>query len=384
MSQPCGRFCSIPARYRTYLRASPLICLADSISILMRLGYHFIASFQSKRPGALTHTFKYRLASYLRHRFESGSASKTVGEELDELDDDHVSNIEKLTWLRWLFFGFGTLGPGLKLMAMKGIYWTKVWGGILLVSFVIVEILIIVSWNRKKLDDDFQPAYDWYNPTSSPLRKIDRALLGIACMAHLVVMFWLIAELWPRVESQETVLQRFFNNPNFSPPARLVGRIVILSIEVLFGTTAAGTLTVLGLAPDAVKNLRLGAFETAAFALYYLSIFGVFIFSLYTFHTWLGIICTLVDVLVLAAWAWAVWLVVDRMEAFATIWPRFGESLQITTRKGNRAKWAVVVEREKLAAFTAFLFTLILTIVWYAVKYDGTGTESPKWTAVFG
>jgi hypothetical protein len=36
MSQPCGEVCSMPSHYRTYLRTSPFLCAADTISIIVR------------------------------------------------------------------------------------------------------------------------------------------------------------------------------------------------------------------------------------------------------------------------------------------------------------------------------------------------------------
>jgi hypothetical protein len=37
VAQPSGRILGLPAKYRTYLRCSPLICATDSLSIFIRL-----------------------------------------------------------------------------------------------------------------------------------------------------------------------------------------------------------------------------------------------------------------------------------------------------------------------------------------------------------
>jgi hypothetical protein len=44
-----------------------------------------------------------------------------------------------------LIFAFDTLPQAIKLMALKGLFWTKAWGGLYLASFVAMECLIIAS-----------------------------------------------------------------------------------------------------------------------------------------------------------------------------------------------------------------------------------------------
>jgi len=64
----------------------------------------------------------------------------------DEEDVEGIQAIEKVTFVRCLFFVFGTLGPAIKLMAMDGIFWTKIWGAMFLISFLVVEVMVVLSW----------------------------------------------------------------------------------------------------------------------------------------------------------------------------------------------------------------------------------------------
>jgi hypothetical protein len=54
----------------------------------------------------------------------------------DEEEAENIQSLEKQTWLRWVFFLVGTLGPAIKLAAMQGIPWTKAWGMMFLGSFL--------------------------------------------------------------------------------------------------------------------------------------------------------------------------------------------------------------------------------------------------------
>lgn len=47
-----------------------------------------------------------------------------------------------LTFLRWIFFVIATLPTTISLMAMGGVPWTKAFGIMFLVSFVVIEIVV--------------------------------------------------------------------------------------------------------------------------------------------------------------------------------------------------------------------------------------------------
>lgn len=291
-----------------------------------------------------------------------------------------------MTWLRWLFFALGTLGPGVQLLAMKGIVWTKVWAVVFVVSFVVVEILLILSWNRKQLDGDFEPSYDWYNAPDSPFLKVDRILFRVACVLHVLVVFWLVAELWPIATSHQTVLQRVLTNPKFGPLERAFGRLVILCIESIFscflaliGSACYGSREKFAkFRPSDLTHVTNAEFNSYMFlGAVMASVFAIIHFSV-------GVVCFSIDAIVVAfLWAPAQWMD-GRIEKLVGKWPRFCEALQITGRLVSKEQRTVVIDRTAYWYFLMFFYTVGLSIAWYATKYDPTGTENPVWTAILG
>ena len=138
MTQPCGKVCGLPNRYSTYMRSSPLICLADTLSILI----HFTTA-----AIGLSMTFETSLVILIKERFDK-----------DRESDNAIRNIQQLTWLRYLFFAIGTLPPAIKMIAMQGIPWTKTWAIMYLTSFLATEILVLLSWKRVSTTDVHWPS----------------------------------------------------------------------------------------------------------------------------------------------------------------------------------------------------------------------------------
>jgi hypothetical protein len=107
MAQPGGRICGLPSRYRTYLRCSPLLCAADSLSIIVQLLTNIIYLRLPVWKG---------LGVLLRERFSDAQAnhSRTLEDlaaEIDGKEAECIQSLEKTIWHRWLWFILGTLPP---------------------------------------------------------------------------------------------------------------------------------------------------------------------------------------------------------------------------------------------------------------------------------
>jgi hypothetical protein len=122
MAQPAGRVCGISSRYRTYARCSPIVCAADMVSIVTRL---------------LITCFYLRTSPVTALRMLKAERYKDV----EPIEGIRV--IEQYTWLRWVYFILGALPQAIKLMSFRGTPWTQVVGLIFLVSFIIVEMIVI-------------------------------------------------------------------------------------------------------------------------------------------------------------------------------------------------------------------------------------------------
>jgi hypothetical protein len=122
MTQPGGRICGLPSRYRTYLRCSPILCAADALSVAYQLAvlclYH-------------KHRFAEAVGTILHERFnidEHSPGQQAVLQDGNDEEAETVHLVEAMTWLRWLWFILGTLPPAIKLMSMSGVRWPQAWG----------------------------------------------------------------------------------------------------------------------------------------------------------------------------------------------------------------------------------------------------------------
>lgn len=387
MSQPSGRVCSIPRQHRTYLRASPIICLADVISILIRLTSYYVMSSRSGRSN-WTRLMNYHLNYYLRYRFDDLREPFVLDKSKDDEEEpasEKLGVTQRTSYLRYLFFIFGGLGPGLKLIAMKGIPWVKTWGILFLVSFVVVEILVIMSYNRKVLRDDKIEPYRRQDVFSLFLDKVDIGILRMAFLAHAVLLFWLIADLWPKLTGYERILQSHFSNPTFGPASRVMGRLIILLIDIEFFLL----IFTVGLLPmiHYDRPARFRVEPTTNYPLLFLriiviaTILGCLFAALYF---WVGLACFTADVMFLCMLSTPVWVMLKHADFWLSEHRTFCNMMQIANSKKLGSAGDNMPNSTGFWYFLAFLYTLVFTLIWFAFRYDKTGTENPSWTAVFG
>jgi WD40 repeat protein len=121
MTQPSGRTCGVAEQYRTYLRSSPIFCAIDAIALVVRLSIYLLRG----------KSFFEALLTVRRTRFDDNQ---------DVSFDGGFQGLERLTWVRWLIFSFGTLPQVIKLLALHGVPWTKAWGIMFFASFLVLEI----------------------------------------------------------------------------------------------------------------------------------------------------------------------------------------------------------------------------------------------------
>ena len=146
MSQPCGRVCSFSTRYRTYLRSSPFICAADTLSIGFRL-----------------------LVAPIYLRVSPICALRMLQHERFQ-DADEAEGLQALgssTIGRWIFALLGPLPVMIKLASFSGTPWTQALGTSYMVSFVVTEFIILSA----TIDDpDTEPPDRVMPPTYVPNR----------------------------------------------------------------------------------------------------------------------------------------------------------------------------------------------------------------------
>lgn len=126
MTQPSGDLTpGIPAEQSFYLRASPVICAADALTVLAQ----FIQlSIKTRRPClAIRHVSRVRIRS-------TGEAEATRN-QLQNLQENNVFRI--------ILFVFGVVPQVVKLYACSGIPGTQALASLYLISWTILEIFVV-------------------------------------------------------------------------------------------------------------------------------------------------------------------------------------------------------------------------------------------------
>lgn len=116
--QPCGRFCGLSRSYKKFLRGFPIICLADTIMILIR----WVAL-----PLLTSITFRQSWRVVVDERF------KTV--------DDRDSSPHGNRSLTWWVSALCLILQVIKIFAIQNIPFTKAWTSMYLASLLITEVM---------------------------------------------------------------------------------------------------------------------------------------------------------------------------------------------------------------------------------------------------
>lgn len=105
-----------------------------------------------------------------------------------------------MTWLRWLWFLLGTLPPAIKLLSMEGVGWSKAWGCMFLLSWVINEFLIVFAMANQSfftISETRRISWPGYEQTTRSLHhqriqrvldQLDKGLAIAVIIMHMVLM----------------------------------------------------------------------------------------------------------------------------------------------------------------------------------------------------
>lgn len=126
MSQPSGMVCEFPSKFNFVLRSSPIICLLDALLVLARLAWYTAVL---KSPSAAVQRI-------IRRRFQDIK---------DEAEENSLASLRRNTPFRLCLFNLGALPQIVKLYALRGLPWTKVWGSMFFGSSIAVELIVLIS-----------------------------------------------------------------------------------------------------------------------------------------------------------------------------------------------------------------------------------------------
>jgi hypothetical protein len=228
MTQPSGRVLGRPAKYRTYLRCSPLICAADALSIFIHLILY-----------CATFPFAEAVRLLIQERF--GDDEKNAG---------GIQAIEKLTLIRWVFFIFASLGQAINFMAMEGAPWTKAWVAMFLTSFLIVEILVVLSWiyvpHERPLALEGHEAAQLLR-IRERLGVADGLLLSWATLFYALVLLWATLDIHDAINPSPTYSNPADYGEPYQTPLRLaflITSLAVLPISIVIVFSTVGTILI--------------------------------------------------------------------------------------------------------------------------------------------
>ncbi|KAH7400133.1 hypothetical protein BKA64DRAFT_707818 [Cadophora sp. MPI-SDFR-AT-0126] len=386
MSQPGGRISGLPSRYRTYLRCSPVLCAADTLSIFTNLTtLCFYQKYSFTEAVAIT------LQARLNNDLQEEATEMDVIDEYNEIEG--IQSLENMTWLRWLWFILGTLPPAIKFLAMGGILWEQAWGLMFLTSWTINEgLMIFASMNQSFFTISNTGRISWpgyeqarLSPDLTVIRnvlaKVDISLATIALTVHTVILNGALRIVYRTLRSRTIPQAELQIQPDGQqyPTTTSASYVSIIS---------TATVACISLSIAVSRRMRL-----QITGIVYLLFFTTFIML---FNTSTNTIMFAWQVLNAAAYG-------DRLRSSIYVYilsttsmiasmlftqylgRRFealGNSLLIT--RSERTEDGVKVDVVACFAFVFFLATILTCLLWYGFIYDSSGTSSPSWTGVFG
>jgi hypothetical protein len=384
MTQPGGRICGLPSRYRTYLRCSPILCAADAFSVLSQLA--ILCFYQKQR-------FLEAIGMILHERFNADEPSERQrGAEIldeDSEETESMQSLEAMTWLRWLWFILGTLPPAIKLMSMSGVRWEQVLGMMFLASWVINESLVICAASNNAFFTVSRtgriswPGFEQitlsskYRDFQVKVVPFQRWLALSALVVHTVILngaFRVVFRKW-RLDSSLSLSFRpradyFLRNPSggiLSASAIFFTSICMLGLSALYSFLLRQlSLRSHGLLTFTSFNIFL-LLVSIALNVHIVNVTGNASYSAeYVFgFTSFGLVAFLAFVSFLSSCS----VVIGKN--LLVVFPS-------TNEKGRS------IDHEGFLSLAFFLATILAAILWYGNIYDPEGTVNPTWTGIFG
>jgi hypothetical protein len=172
MMQPSGRVCGFDLSLRTYLRSSPIVCVFDAVTIILRFVVY--CCLGASPPVAAKRTIDARR--------RSDDATELGG----------IRALEQLPFLRWVWFVIGVLPQVIKLLACSGLPWTQVWGCFYLAPFVAVEAMnaltVLAPEGQDSTEDD--PREHW-------VALAEKVCGAVAVLLQLALLAWIDLAVMP-------------------------------------------------------------------------------------------------------------------------------------------------------------------------------------------
>ena len=401
MTQPSGRVCGVSARFRTYLRASPIFCIVDTVLLLIRLVLYRLSGLP------------LRLAAreVKNARFDEAEVQSAEG---------GFQALQNLTFVRWLLFGLGTLPQAVKLIVLGNVPWTKVWGLFFLSSFLVLEVVFWMASGSERGDGDSE-SYEMVERgeqqgvdavetqvmrvlesivrfSDTPLGKVKRSKDNLAIMdrigallatvLHNALLMYALHQLWHR---------------GFDFTGTLTGEIPSLWVMLSFPVVGVYVLAI-GLVTVIIVSPLVWGFN-----FYFLEKLPAFLFLLLALLTIYFCVAAVVlsitfglellghrGIEILTGWVYEMVVpYVILAFLYKVGWRLFDSQplrLKLGLLDGERCyrpypEFSLKEEENEIVAVLAFLgfvATLMLCVCWYGFRFNPAETCNPGLTGVFG
>jgi hypothetical protein len=318
-----------------------------------------------------------------------GDDDNNEEEELEQEGGESIQSLERQTWLRWIFFLVGTLGPAIKLSAMKGLPWTKVWGMMFMCSWVVFESMVLA---RKK--DDYTPL-----PQHTPLEnrvqhyietfsKIDCIVVFFGMCLHAILILFAILSAW-------SLRGCHYQHVYAAPVELLVPEALMPLVAASFALLALanGAIAMLMFFTPAQAVWEKGwrfcvkwSFQRENFLLFSIRLFSqcaVTFQTIIMFQTF-PLSAYTVELPILALVVSVVPLMMAGTSLLCGRFPELRRKLLLSSSKWTRMGFTFCVKTTDLGNLMFFLVNLAVCLAWYSLKYDPQETVDPGWTGIFG
>ena len=381
MTQPAGRVCGQPAAFGFILRASPFIAISDATSLALRL-------------------FIYRsIGLKLARCFE---IIRDVRFDENPDGDGGIRALKRHAALRWFIFAIGTVEMVIKILSSGGIPITTLLMLGYLIPFVVLEV-VFFSIPTKQSARGSHPNENGEIPEGSDrtaqrqgrgrglgphadrgeqemercrslndrLKWMDRAFLAVGTILHLIFVSWAYDNLWKSLHLHPP------NDYTRLTPHKLW---FVLGVELPLYIGVACILAALYAVTIFCRCTWLDCEQQGRFIK---NKKGIIVLSATVFFICLGVgawiqFCEIALVILALQLVMVGLLYVIGHE-------RLGSAFHSLTLgpAGVAARDTVRVTTTVLT-LTLFKFSVVVTVLWYYIRFNSMGTRIPEWPKVFG
>jgi len=198
--------------------------------------------------------------------------------------------------------------------------------------------------------------------------RVDENLCLVAFCCHSLVLLWAFADLW--------TLQRKYFHPEGKIPSDSLSGVLWLLMEIGFFGWLLGLGFVAYFLANSFRLISPGNFIRVV-AWVYIG-YCVWLIRTLSEPIWMGFGWMVLDLTFLTGTIGSILLWSFCLNFFCLKFPRVARTFLLISDDSADSDQRINL------AFSFFLYTLVICILWYGLRYDAEGTVNPSWTGIFG